>query len=62
MEQKDAKSTGNFGEISPLRSDNSEFNRNKVLEILDNDQYNLVGGESKGPGISNPRWQKINAA
>ena len=61
LKQKDAKSAGNFGEISLLRTDNSEFNRDEVLEILDNDQDNLVGVESKGLGISNPHWQKIKA-
>ena len=42
--------------------DNSEFNRNEVLEIPDNDQDDLVGLESKGRGTSNPHWQKIEAA
>ena len=57
LKQKDAESAGNFGETSPLRTDNSESNKNELLEILDDDQEELMEEEAKGPGISNPHRQ-----
>ena len=45
---EECRECGNFGEISPLKTDNSEFY--EKLEILDDDQNDLVGVESKGPG------------
>ena len=44
LKQKDTKSAGSFGEIFPLRIDNSESNKNEVLDIIDDDQDDLVEG------------------